>query len=175
MGSSRYCSHHGRTVVFASRCRFPSRCVAICRRPHNRMVSAWCSPIDRRRSARIWTCSATGPLARVGSALNAVVGTTAHCRGRSAVSKTGEPAESSALLRRMALPGCAYSRTAPAINAILVLQTRPWLRPRLTPIYQQLRVVPTELIARRRIAESEPSCLSLGCLGLPDRELQGQL
>ena len=32
-------------------------------------------------------------------------------------------AESSALLRRMALPGCAYSCTEPAINAVLVLQT----------------------------------------------------
>src|SRR5690348_4775964 len=33
-------------------------------------------------------------------------------------------AESSALLRWMTLPGCAYSYTEPAINAVLVLQPR---------------------------------------------------
>jgi len=32
-----------------------------------------------------------------------------------------------------ALPGCAYSCTAPEINTVLVLEARPWLRPRLTP------------------------------------------
>ena len=74
--------------------------------------------------------------------------------------ETHSHAESGALLRRMALPGCAYSCTELAINADLVLQTRPWLRPRLTPITR-----PDWRRARRRDRDTDRLVLRVSARG----------
>jgi hypothetical protein len=74
--------------------------------------------------------------------------------------KPAGSAESSALLRRMALPGCAYSCTELAIKAVLVLQTRSWLRPRLTPITR-----PDWRRARRRDRDTDRLVLRVSARG----------
>jgi hypothetical protein len=61
-------------------------------------------------------------------------------------------AESSALLRRMALPRCAYSCTTPVINAVSVLQTHPRLRHDAD--YELLTAADDSSVVRCRIANS---------------------
>lgn len=77
--------------------------------------------------------------------------------------------------------GYADATSKQARQLVIVTQRdRPFgslvIKPEPNADYERLRVVSAELIAGRRLADSEPPCPSLGvCLGLPARELQGQL